>query len=895
MKKTVFWIISIVLILSLALAACQQETPEPTEEPVVEEEEEMEEEEAEEPAEEEEVVEEEEEEAEEAEEEEMAEEEEEEVVEEEPVEVGFASVPTANGTTTDRKGSWFDEVSFVVVDSASAVTQIEAGAIDIYTAGLSTAEDFAAVQEAGLGYVEGAGLYYELTLNPGGDPTFAGTGKLNPFSSAKVREAMNWIIDRDFIDQEVYGGLATPKFTPIHTSLPDYAKNIAVMRELEAKYAYDFEKGAAIIEEELAAMGAEKVEGVWQFEGEPVEIIFLIRNDSDGTRIPIGDYISNQLELIGLTVDRQYKTSPEASPLWIGSDPEDGLWHLYTGAWSATAIDTDAGDDVQFFETPQSAYGSVPLWQAYDDISEEYAQLADDLTNANYASQEERFEMFADLMRQRFEYSYRVWIVDGKSFTPFNTGISTAYDLMAGVDGSWIWPHTLRWTGEEGGLIKLGTNATFNEPINAIGGSNWAFDQAWIRAIGDSTVVLNPYTGVGLPQRIERAEVTVLSDKPAFQTYDWVTLDFADEIVVPEDAIVDYDSENQVWITAGEKWPEGATAIRKSVAYYPEEFWDIQWHDGSTMSMADVLMPWIMTFERADETSPLYDESYAATFESAIAPFKGFRILSVDPLVYEYYSDYWTLEAENMVSTLSPAYDYGDAPWHLIALSNVGEAAGTMAYTADKSDALGVERTGWAVGPTLEILAADLEALVADPVVPFEGVLGEYLTVEDAAARYANLQAFYEQYGHFYANWGPVILSETFPVEQTLTVANNPNYIDFADKWSLFAEPKIAEVQVDGPGRVAIGEAATFDVFITAGGEDYPLSEIKSVAYLLFGADGSLVETGDAVAQSDGYFTVELSAESTELLEAGASKLEIAVSVIPVALPSLAAFEFVAE
>ncbi|MEE4194667.1 MAG: ABC transporter substrate-binding protein [Anaerolineae bacterium] len=885
MKKTVFWIVSILLILSLALAACQEQTPEPTEEVMVEEEEVVEEEA---------VVEEEEEMVEEEVEEEVVEEEVEEEVVEEPVEIGFASVPTANGTTTDRKGSWFDEVSFVVVDSASAVTQIEAGAIDIYTAGLSTAEQFQSVLDAGLAYSEAGGLYYELTINPSGDPAFAGTGKLNPFSSAKVREAMNWIIDRDYIDQEVYGGLATPKFTPIYTTLPDYAKNIAVMRELEAKYAYDFDKGAGVIEEELAAMGAEKVEGVWQFNGEPVEVIFLIRNDSDGTRIPIGDYISNQLELIGLTVDRQYKTSPEASPLWIGSDPNDGLWHLYTGAWSATAIDTDAGDDVQFFETPQSAYGSVPLWQNYF-ISEEYAQKADDLTNANYADQEERLQLFAEVLRERFEYSYRVWIVDGKSFTPRNPGIGTAYDLMAGVDGSWIWPHTLRWNDMEGGLIKLGTNATFNEPINAIGGSNWAFDQAWIRAIGDSTVVLNPYTGIGLPQRIERAEVTVQTGKPVYQTYDWVTLEFADEIVVPEDAIVDYDSANQAWITAGEKWPEGATAIRKSVAYYPDNLWDVTWHDGSNLDMADMMMPWVMTFERANPDSPLYDESYAATFESAIAPFKGFKILSTDPLVYEYYSDYWTLEAENMVSTLWPGYDYGDAAWPIIALSNVGEAAGTMAYTADKADALEIERTGWAVGPTIEILAADLDALIANPVVPFEGVLGEYLTVDDVAARYANLKAFYETYGHFYAGTGPVMLSETFPVEQTLTLANNPNYIDYADKWSLFSEPKIAEVEIDGAGRLTIGEPATFDVFITSGGEDYPLNEIKSVSYLLFGADGSLVETGDAVAQSDGYFTVELSAESTEMLEAGASKLEIAVSVIPVALPSLASFEFVAE
>jgi peptide/nickel transport system substrate-binding protein len=374
-----------------------------------------------------------------------------------------------------------------------------------------------------------------------------------------------------------------------------------------------------------------------------------------------------------------------------------------------------------------------------------------------------------------------------------------------------------------------------------------------------------------------------------------VTLDFADEIVVPEDAIVDYDSANQAWITAGEKWPEGATAVRKSVVYYPDNFWDIQWHNGATLDMADLLMPWIMTFERADENSPIYDEAYAVSFESQIAPFKGFKILSVDPLVYEYYSDYWTLIAENNVNTLWPTYDQHDASWDIIAVSNYAEAAGQMAYSADKSDALEIERTGWAVGPTLDVLAEDLDAMIADPVVPFEGILGEYLTTDDVVARYEALKGWYEQYGNFMVGTGPIMLTETFPVEQTLTLSNNPNYIDYADKWSLFSSPKVAEVEVDGAGRVTIGEAATFDVYLTSNGEDYPLSEVATVAYLLFSADGSLVESGEAVAQSDGYFTVELSADSTSLLEAGACRLEIAASVIPVALPALGAFEFVAE
>ncbi len=51
-------------------------------------------------------------------------------------------------------------------------------------------------------------------------------------------------------------------------------------------------KLTAVLAEEMPAMGAEMVDGKWTFEGEPVELIFLIRTDSDGTRKPMGDIIS---------------------------------------------------------------------------------------------------------------------------------------------------------------------------------------------------------------------------------------------------------------------------------------------------------------------------------------------------------------------------------------------------------------------------------------------------------------------------------------------------------------------------------------------------------------------------------------------------------------------------
>jgi peptide/nickel transport system substrate-binding protein len=398
-----------------------------------------------------------------------------------------------------------------------------------------------------------------------------------------------------------------------------------------------------------------------------------------------------------------------------------------------------------------------------------------------------------------------------------------------------------------------------------------------------------------LPQRIERAEVTMQSGLPVTKTYDWVDLTFEDEITVPGDAWVDWDVENEVFLTADEVYPDGLTAVTKSIVYYPEDLYDVTWHDGSNLSVGDFIMPLIMEFELGLEGSDIFDTASAAQHESFMASFKGVRFVSTDPLVIEYYTDLWQLDAENNVTTMWPFYGQYDSSWHQIAVMNLAEASGELAYTNVKADELEIEQTNVLGGPSLEILNAKLDEAIAETLIPYETVLGEYVTAEEAAARYANMKAFYEEHEHFMYGSGPYILDEVFLVEKTATLVHNPNYPDLADKWAIFAEPKIAELAVDGAGRVPAGAEATFDAFVTFHGDPYPADEIDEVKYLLFGPDGELMESGVAELVADGQYSVTLSEETTSGFEAGAYKLEVIVVAIPVAIPTFSTFEFVSE
>jgi peptide/nickel transport system substrate-binding protein len=813
-----------------------------------------------------------------------------------PTEVPPTPEPTPVPRTT-RHGGWLDTVTMVAISPDAVVTQLQAGTIDVYASALGRAEDFKSAQAAGLQYNQVYGGSYELTFNPygGGDngATFdQSTGKLNPFAVPAIREAMNMLVDRNYIVQEVYGGLASPKFFPINSAFPDYALLADVARKLEAQYAYNPDKANEIITAEMEKLGATKdANGKWTFNGEPVTLIFIIRNDGDGTRLPIGDYVSNQLENIGFTVDRQYKTSSEASPIWIRGNPADGLWHLYTGGWITTAVSRDDGGNFQFYYTPKGL--GVPLWQAYKP-SPEFDALADKLASNDFSTLAERRDLFAQALELAMKDSVRVWLVDQKAFSPYRQGISITGDLAGGIQGAQLWGFTARYEGQEGGELKYAMSDLLVEPWNPVGGSNWVYDTAPKRATSDYGLISDPFTGLAWPQRIESASVTVKEGLPVGKTLDWVSLEFVPEIQVPADAWVDWNAETQTFITAGEKYPEGLTALRKSVVTYPSSlFTDYKWHDGSTFSPADFIMWLIMQFDPGKEASPIFDEAVVSNLEFFLSNFKGVRITSTDPFTAEWYTDAYALDAELNVTTLWPEYGYGNAPWHMIAMGNLAEAAGELAYTADKADAKQVEWMSFIDGPSLEILGKYLDQAESEKYIPYAPTLGQYITPEEAAARYANMKAWYAEHGHYWVNSGPYMLDKVFSVEKTLTLKNNENYIDLADKWARFATPRIAEAEVDGEGRVTIGKEAVFDVFVTFEGQPYPSADIADVKYLLFNANGELAATGVAEAAGEGQYTVTLPADVTSKLPAGSNKLEVVVVSKLVSIPTFAPFEFV--
>ncbi len=809
------------------------------------------------------------------------------------------TIPPANRTV-----SLLDTIIMVEEPSATvALDRLEARELDLYAAAVSDPQLFARTQaSAELGFNLSYGTYYELTFNTAG-PLFTATQQLNPFAHPRIREAMNYLIDRDYIVREICGGLAVPRFTAINTWMPDYARMAGTMRGIERKYAYNPEKAEEIIDAQMTAFGATFEGGKWMYNGQPATLIFLIRTEDE--RRAIGDYVADRLESVGFTVDRRYKSQAEAMPIWQG-EPALGQWNIYTGGWVSFSVSRDLGSNFYFFyATPwqkwQETHPSPPFgWPDFGEGAE-FREVERKLYVNDFQDLQERAQLLQQALVFSLEDSMRIFLVDRAAFTPHRSDISVATGLSSpgGRDAS-LWALTLRREGDEGGSLTVALPRLLTGPWNGLAGSDQVYDEMPQQATAGAGVLDDPYTGLPWPQRIEKAEVVVQTGLPVTKTLDWLTLQVADRIDVPDDAWVDWDPVNQTFITADQAdWQELSdqpwTPLVKVTVYYPAGMYQaVKWHDGSPLSAADFVLNMILTFDRTKPESALYDPSTKDDYFPEYI--KGIRILSVDPLVIETYTDLWYLDAEYIAEegTWWPQYGHDEQPWHTLALGILAESDKKLAFSQAKAAELGVEWASFIGGPSLDILKQYLDQASSEVFVPYAPTLARYLAPGEAATRYANLTEWVRTKGHFWVGTGPYYLDSVSPAEHTLVLKRFPDYPDPADKWLRFSEPRLATARVSGPDRVSIGQEATFEVAVTFQNKPYPIADAAQVNYTIWNSEGQSVATGPAEAVADGRWRVYLDAGTTAGLAAGLYRIGVAVSPKAASFPASGSFQFAA-
>jgi peptide/nickel transport system substrate-binding protein len=742
------------------------------------------------------------------------------------------SAPLVNSQGGDVPNGPYPDtlIIFLQDDESTVIPKIEVGDMDGWLWWLTPENTEIAEASSDVELIEAYGLNNEFFVNP-----LETTDSFNPFSIREVREALNWLIDRDYIVNELWFGRGSPRWTTHATIQPDYARVADFMKQLESANEYDFERAKSQIFTALEDAGAYLQDETWHYNGTVITAKLLIRIEDE--RRPTGDYLANQLEAVGFTVDRNYQPSSNAYQLWGAFGPtKAGDWHIYTAGWIMTAV--NAYDD----SSPWGLWAedNAPLYEEYTP-SPLLQEALDKLNNGDYADMEERNELVKSISEFGMVDGGHIQYIDQLVSFPYSADLGPfIYYLFGGDQNFWAIRSMRR--ADPGGTLRLGAIAMFIEGYNPIGGFSWLYEAYEQWAVQDFGVWYHPHTGIFEPVRSEFEVETGGPDGT---------------VSVPEDAWM-YNVTAQEFQEVG---PDVEAVSKISFNMTLGE-----WHHGEAITAADILMNIAEVIEFCTPGTDIYDAVAAQPNRQAfVNSFVAVELGESDNLV-DIYLNYWHPDDGNI------AY-YADVfpplPWELKALSNDVVSQQLLAWSEANADLWGVDQLDFTKGSSLPILLSSHGNLSAANYIPpqLEGIVTE----SEAQARWAAQNAFYAEWGHFWVSQGMYVFDNADTDAFQVTMQAFRDYPFKADKWDDWLTVKVPEVAVSSvPTTVVPGLDTTFNFTVTVAGELYDKADMS---YLITDATGELVGSGTASNQGNGTFTVDLTSEDTAPLVAGSYKL----------------------
>jgi len=307
-----------------------------------------------------------------------------------------------------ERGSYIDTIRFIHrEDENLALEEVRSGSLDAYYFRMPLEAAADAAQDSKLKVYDRSAGSMGLLVNPApsGDAS-----KINPFEFRQVRSALNYLIDREFIVNEILRGYGSPLADPFGIYSPEYLNVIDIVES----FGFRHNPAAAdrLISESLTSAGASKdSNGKWEYKGSPVTVRILIRQD-DAPRKSMGEELASQLEKTGFAVVKEYGDLNKANSVVYGSDPQELQWHLYTEGFAGTSVFVKYNPVVpaQMFGP---WFGRMPGNQNPEFWNYQNATL-DQITQSilyfNFTSEQERNELVRQAVKMGIQESVRIFV-----------------------------------------------------------------------------------------------------------------------------------------------------------------------------------------------------------------------------------------------------------------------------------------------------------------------------------------------------------------------------------------------------------------------------------------------------------------------------------------------------
>ena len=748
-----------------------------------------------------------------------------------PLAAGLARYPAAALAATQDAavtGPAADTIIFSSFNVDQAPLNIQNNDMDLYLFGLKTAaaRDLEAGGE-GVRLITAPASIIDLIVNPAPAPE----GDLNPFSIKAIRQAMQFLVDRDFIANDVYQGRAVPMYS--HVSPLEYDELTVFEAVRGANYRYDPQYAQSVIEQEMTAAGATRDgDGPWSINGRPISLKFVIRVEDE--RRDVGDLIRAALESVGFQVAPQYQPFGPAIQTVQSTDPITFQWHLYTEGWGQSAAQRYDSAGLSQFAAPW--FGNMPGWRLsgfWQYEQPEIDAMSQRIFRGEFASQEERDQLYRDATRLEIDESVRIFLVNAIQSFPARVELQNVTEDIVGGPKSIF---TLREATVEGSnQVRVGHLWVWTEQTtwNPVGGFGDVYSSDIYKNVVDPPVVNHPFTGIPMGFRA---------------TFEIETAGPDGKLDVPEDAVL-WDAAGDAWTAVG----AGVQATSKVTFDYSRYFQSV-FHHGQPITPADLMFAIAESYEFAyDEQRIQIETALGVTSRPYLETFRGVRLLEDDRL--EVYVDFWHFE-QNEIAAYANLGGLS-TPWELSAAMNEVVFVNRQgAFSNTAAARFSVPWLSLVSEQDARLVLRVMQQFVREQRVPagyFEVGGRTLMTPEEAAARYQACIDWFDQHNLLVISNGPYVLTRYDPPAQfaELTAFRHPTY-PFKPGDLLYGVPERLSIQVAPPAPAFAGDTVTIPVTVSGPGA-------IAIKYVLVDpAVGAVVDSGDAAAGDAGAFNVTL-------------------------------------
>jgi peptide/nickel transport system substrate-binding protein len=667
-------------------------------------------------------------------------------------------------TSFAEKGTFVNEVKFIqYLDENTALEEVRNGNLDIYYFRVSSDRIETEKDREGIQVFESTGGSYSMLVNPSISETF------NPFSITELRFALNYLVDRNLIVNELIGGYGKTMISNYGIFAADY---LSIIDELESfHFKYNPALANEIISEELEKAGAEKIDGFWHHNGKQIEITFFIRSD-DPVRKSIGEILSSEFENIGFKVNKDFGDLNKAFVVVYGSNPADQKWHLYTEGWGSSGF--AKYDSVGLAQMYSPWFSNMPgnndptYWNYKNDYLD---SITKKIYVSDFASAEERTSLIKQATKEGVSESVRIFLASKTDQYVVNDDIDGIINALgAGVPTRFT---TINAKSDNDSLV-IGVKQIYQGAWNPVAGFSDVYsNQIWLN-LYDPGVFSHPFTGKMIPIRTNWQVENFSSDK---------------KITVPEDAI-SWDIDTQVWKKVGSN-QEATSKVTYDLILG-------NWHHEQKMDMNDILYSLYFLLEWGSEKHEgdiTYDSVYSPQAAQNAKTLIGIKPIDDDTI--EVYVDYWHFDEAEIASWAAP---WSSMPWEIVAASEEAVLDGKVSFSRSGGISKSVNWLSLIVPNDAKIIREYLAEFKESRYIPpsLQNSQHEWEYFEE---RYDAAIKWIDQNKHAIISNGPFYLDNYSPESRTITIKSfdSVGYPFEAGKWKKFEQikfPKITDVEI---------------------------------------------------------------------------------------------------